>query len=144
MAETLTIPEVAAELQMTPAGVYKLVQRGKLEVERLSARKTRVTRAALDEFIARHNGAVDALVQQTPDPRKLRDGFVERWGVTPETWIDQFRQGKIEDTAEHMDALVQAAALRIEDAERDGRIANPSDYPWAVAAFEVGSGRRST
>jgi excisionase family DNA binding protein len=143
MAVTLSIPEVADELQMTPAGVYKLVQRGKLKAERLSARKTRVSRAALDEFIAGHRSAVDALVGQgAPDPDRLRDGFVQRWGVTPEEWVDDFRSSKIDDTAEHMQALVQAVALRVEGTERVTRVGRPAEYPWAVAAFAAAPQRR--
>lgn len=142
MAETLSIPEVAEELQMTSAGVYKLVQRGKLPVERLSARKTRVKREVLDAYIARHNETVDKLAAQgAPDQARLREAFTVRWDMTPEAWIAAFRRGEIEDTSANMDALVQAAALRTAPDERDARVTRPEEYPWAVAAF-AGTPRR--
>ncbi|HUN79680.1 MAG TPA: helix-turn-helix domain-containing protein [Solirubrobacteraceae bacterium] len=54
----LTVSEVAAELEISTAGVYKLIQRGKLPAIRRSERGLRVSRLALTAY-----------------QRRLQDGF---------------------------------------------------------------------
>lgn len=110
----LTVPQAAGRLGMTPDGVYKLIQRGKLDAVRLSARKTRVSQQALDAYIARHQATVAQFRDQTPtgDVRVPREQFLEQTGQTPEQWLAAWKRDEIADTAENGQLLVRAVALR--------------------------------
>ncbi len=110
----LTVPQVAERLGMTPDGVYKLVQRGKLDAARVSARKTRVSQEALDAYIAQHQATVQQFRDRAPtgDSSVLRERFLEQTGQTPEQWLAAWKRDKIADTAENGQLLVRAVALR--------------------------------
>ncbi len=110
----LTVPQVGERLGMTPDGVYKLIQRGKLDAVRFSARKTRVSQEALDAYIAQHQATVQRFRDRTPtgDPRVLRELFLEQTGQTPEQWLAAWKRDDIADTAENGQLLVRAVALR--------------------------------
>jgi excisionase family DNA binding protein len=121
MAQTqtldLTVPQVAERLGMTPDGVYKLIQRGKLDAVRRSARKTRVRQEALDAYIEQHQATVQRFRDRTPtgDLGVLRERFLEQTGHTPEQWLVAWKRDDIPDTAENGQLLARAVALR-EDA----------------------------
>jgi excisionase family DNA binding protein len=131
----MTITQVAARLDMTPDGVYKLIQRGKLEAVRVSARKTRVTPEALERFIAGQQAAVTRFQDAAPtaEPDELRRSFIEVTGRSPEHWLDAWKRDEIADTSPNMRLLVRAVALR----EHAGQapIRQPEQHPWAQAAF---------
>lgn len=57
----LTVAEVADQLQMTPDGVYKLIQRGKLEAVRISERKTRIPESAFNRYYAELEARADGI-----------------------------------------------------------------------------------
>jgi excisionase family DNA binding protein len=131
----LTIPEAAARLQMTPDGVYKLVQRGKLKAVRLSARKTRISRHALERYINATQAWVDRYLDDAPvtDLNALRATFVATAGVSPEEWLTRWKRDEIADTPENMRMLVQAIALH--GAELGLSLDHPDVAPWASAAL---------
>lgn len=120
----LTVPEVAAELEMTPDGVYKLIRRGKLKAVRLSERKTLVPRPALDSYRRRLNGEQPDLTRPTSElsVAELREHFEGETGVSPEQWVEDWKRDRIEDSAENMQLLVLALGLRPEQSgSRRGR-----------------------
>ncbi len=133
----LTVPQVAAELGMTSDGVYKLIQRGKLAAERVSARKTRISPAALNEYTKRQQDAVLRFREATPvqDVGALRERFEAQTGRSPEAWLAAWKRDELEDTPENMHLLVRAAALR--GGLNQAPISQPATHPWAVAAFGV-------
>src|SRR4051812_49982873 len=99
----MTVPEVAKALQMSPDGVYKLIRRGKLKAVRISERKTYVSRLALDAYRRRLNGG-------GPDTRRpqssvsvadLRQEFERETGYNPEDWVAEWKDERIEDSAEN-------------------------------------------
>ncbi len=58
----LTVPEVAAQLGMNPRHVYRLIDEGRLPAVRLSERRLRVPRAALEAWLqVQTNRAVEGL-----------------------------------------------------------------------------------
>lgn len=148
----LTIAQVAEELGMTKAGVYKLIQRGKLPSDKTSERKTRVKRADLDQFINRHQSLATRRQAPLADPAVLRAEFEEQHDKTPEDWIEAWKHGEQEDTPEQMNILVRAVALRAYPGQEPA-VATPAEHEWVFAmrpdhassgAFEtVGHKRRS-
>jgi excisionase family DNA binding protein len=145
MAQTydtqLTVPQVAERLGMTADGVYKLIGRGKLDATRLSARKTRVTEAALRRYTERHQDAVRRLREATPEanPEALRQQFTDTTGSTPEQWLQAFKRDELDDTPENMRLLVRAIALRA--AANQVRLHHPEVRPWAIPALASARGR---
>jgi methylphosphotriester-DNA--protein-cysteine methyltransferase len=131
----LTVPQVATELSMTPAGVYKLIQRGKLDAERVSERKTTVRRSALDGFIETQRARVVARRDATPqlDPADLRLRFEKATGCTPEQWLEKWKADQLDDTPENMTLLIRAVALRAHAGVAP--IEQPAEHAWALAAF---------
>jgi excisionase family DNA binding protein len=137
----LTVPQVAERLGMTPDGVYKLIQRGKLDAVRVSARKTRVSETALERYIGRQQAAVERFRTSAPvgDPESLRERFVAETSRSPEDWLTAFKRDEIEDTPENMRLLVRAVALH--RAGGHVPVSDPEAHPWAVAAFAMPRGR---
>jgi excisionase family DNA binding protein len=131
----MTIPDVAARLEMTPDGVYKLIQRGHLPSVRLSARKLRVPAAALHAYLEREAIESKALrgPEQSADPAKLRAEFINHTGSSPEDWLDAWKRDELEDTPENMAFLVRAVALR--GAAANVPLSHPAVASWARAAF---------
>ncbi len=109
----LTVPEVAERLQLTPDGVYKLIQRGKIEAVRLSERKTRVPEAALDRYITElQSRASDYLSHfRIGTPETLRAEFVKDAGISPEEWLTAWKRNEFEDTPENMELLGRAGGI---------------------------------
>ena len=123
-ADCLTIPEVAERLQMTPDGVYKLIQRGKLKAIRISERKTRIAAAALAEYEA----ATQAWVERYLDEYAAtavdnpEEDFVSATGQTPDAWLAAWKRDELEDSAENMQLLAYAAALVFNRDAADGDV----------------------
>lgn len=131
----LTIPQAAERLGMTPDGVYKLIQRGKLEATRVSARKTRIAGATLERYISAQQEAVRRFRDGMPpeEPAILRERFEVETGYAPEAWLTAWKREAIPDTPENMLLLVRAVALRGDAGAVP--ISRPEAHPWALAAF---------
>jgi excisionase family DNA binding protein len=129
----LSVPQVAERLGMTPAGVYKLIQRGRLEAIRESARKTRVRSDALERFVEEQQQSVQRFRQPAEAPGVFREAFEAELGCSPEQWIEQWKRVGVSDTPDNMRYLVRAVALR--EAAGVAPIQEPATNPWAVAAF---------
>lgn len=110
----LTVGEVADKLQMTPDGVYKLIQRGKLDAVRLSERKTRIPQEAFNRYYAGLEGRADqylvALPRVTAD--QARAEFKAATGQEPEAWLAAWKRDELEDSPENMGLLVRASAIQ--------------------------------
>ena len=118
----LTIPQVAAELDITTDGVYKLIKRGKLAAIRRSERGMRVSRAAFDAYQRRlHNDDGTPLVAPSELNSEL-DGlqaeFEHDTGLTPREWERKWKAQEIEDSAENMRLTIRALTLQLAEQQR--------------------------
>jgi len=110
----LSIPQVAERLGVTPNGVYKLIQRGRLAAERTSARRTHVRAEVLEAFIAEQQAAVNAFRAEQPpvsSAQELRENFERHTSHSPEDWLAAWKSNQFEDTPENTKLLARAAAL---------------------------------
>jgi excisionase family DNA binding protein len=114
----LTVGEVADRLQMTPDGVYKLIQRGKLEAVKLSERKTRVPEDAFNRYYARLEAWADRYLAAIPriTAEQARTEFEAATGQTPEAWLTAWKRDELEDTPENMSLLIRVSAIRSAEA----------------------------
>lgn len=117
----LTIPEVAAELDISTSGVYKLITRGKLPAIRRSERGLRVPRPALDAYQRRlQQGSPVPSIERTHTPlEELRAEFESDTGLSPHEWEQRWKADQIEDSHENMQLAVRALGLLL--AERRPR-----------------------
>lgn len=117
----LTVSKVAAELDISPAGVYKLIQRGKLPAIRRSERGLRVSRLALTAYQRRlQNGfkPPEVVVQDTT-LEELRATFARETGLSPEEWERRWQADELEDSAANMRLATLVSGLVID--EQQGR-----------------------
>jgi excisionase family DNA binding protein len=137
----LTVAQVAAVLDISTDGVYKLIKRDKLPALRLSERGLRITRWALEAYRESLNGdgPDTSLPEDTFDPGEVRAAFEAETGMSPESWVAAWKHDEIADSAANNARLVQALALR----EHDGHGAAIGKERWAVAAFGARGGLAS-
>jgi excisionase family DNA binding protein len=112
----LTVPQVAAELDISTDGVYKLIKRGKLPAIRRSERGMRVSRVAFDSYQRRLRHSE---TPATPIPKPnidvdlLNAEFERETGLTPRTWERRWKAEEIEDSAENMRLAIRALTLNL-------------------------------
>jgi excisionase family DNA binding protein len=112
----LTIPQVAAELDISTDGVYKLIKRGKLPAIRRSERGMRVSRAAFDTYQRRLRDGKASLLS-TPGPNAemnvLHTEFERDTDLSPREWERRWKAEEIEDSAENMRLTIRALTLNL-------------------------------
>lgn len=114
----LTVPQVAAELDISMDGVYKLIKRGKLPAIRRSERGMRV---AFDAYQRRlRHGETPSM--STPEPNAEMDGlraeFERDTGLSPREWERRWKAEEIEDSAENMRLLIRALTLHLAEQQK--------------------------
>lgn len=109
----LTVGEVADKLQMTPDGVYKLIQRGKLESVRISERKIRVPAESFERYYADLEKWANAYLDARPriSVEAAREAFQAKNGQTPEAFVAAWKRDELEDNAENMNRLFDATGI---------------------------------
>lgn len=131
----LTVPQVAAELDMSPDGVYKLIKRGRLPAIRRSERGLRVSRVALAAYLRRlrqrevgrrvggvlqGDAAVDVSDAQAREEgeananlAQLRAEFERETDLSPHEWERRWKADELEDSAENMRLAIRALGLLV-------------------------------
>ena len=117
----LTVPQVAAKLDITTDGVYKLIKRGKLPAIRRSERGMRISRVAFDAYQRRLR---DDMAPSTSPPEQhveldeLQAEFENDTGLTPREWERKWKAQEIEDSAENMRLTIRALTLHLAKQQR--------------------------
>jgi excisionase family DNA binding protein len=117
----LTVPQVAAELDITTDGVYKLVKRGKLPAIRRSERGMRISRIAFDAYRHRlHYGETPSV--STPELNVEMNGlhaeFERETGFSAREWERRWKAEEIEDSAENMSLTIRALTLHLAEQQK--------------------------
>ncbi len=108
----LTVPQVAADLQMDVSAVYKMCKAQQLPSVRFG-KSVRIPRLTYERYIERlERGRPEPLKRDWPNSRDLREDFRDATGHDPETWIDGWRSGSIPDTLENTRLAIHALGLR--------------------------------
>jgi excisionase family DNA binding protein len=114
----LTVPQVAAELDISADGVYKLIKRGRLPAIRRSERGLRISRVALDAYQRRlrHGGiSLMPMPQPSADMEASRADFERETGFSPREWERRWKADEIEDSTENMRRAIRALALLLNE-----------------------------
>jgi excisionase family DNA binding protein len=105
----LTVPQVAADLQMDVSAVYKMCKAQQLPSVRFG-KSVRIPRLAYERYLQRlERGRPEPPEHDAPDSR---EDFCDATGHDPETWIDGWRSGSIPDTPENTRLAIHALGLR--------------------------------
>jgi excisionase family DNA binding protein len=117
----LTVPQVAAELDITTDGVYKLVKRGKLPAIRRSERGMRISRIAFDAYRHRlRHGETPSV--STPklnvEMNGLHAEFEHETGFSAREWERRWKAEEIEDSAENMSLTIRALTLHLAEQQK--------------------------
>ncbi|HTW42852.1 MAG TPA: helix-turn-helix domain-containing protein [Solirubrobacteraceae bacterium] len=108
----LTVPQVAADLQMDASAVYKMCKAQQLPSVRLG-KSVRIPRVAYERYLQRlERGHPKPVRHDAPDSQDRRGDFRDTTGQDPETWIDGWRSGSIPDTPENTRLAIRALGLR--------------------------------
>jgi excisionase family DNA binding protein len=128
----LTIPQVAAELDISTDGVYKLIKRGKLPAIRRSERGMRVSRVAFDAYQRRlrHGETPSVSIPELSIQMDgLRAEFERDTGFSPREWERRWKAEEIEDSAENMRLTIRALTLHLAEqqksADRQSTVGKP-------------------
>ena len=133
----LTVPDVASELGMSRAGVYKLIERGKLKAIRRTERGIRVSRLALDAYKRRVQAGRSAnwhLADEVVDLDAVRVEFERETGMSPAEWERRWKSDEFADTAANMRRTIRALALRAAQTS-SGAGKSAALEPWLAAAL---------
>jgi len=117
----LSIPQVAAELDISTDGVYKLVKRGKLPAIRRSERGMRVSRAAFDAYQRRlRDGETTPVSTAEANVEIERENaeFERDTGCSPREWEHRWKTEEIEDSAENMRLAIRALTLQLAEQQQ--------------------------
>ena len=111
---------------MSPGGVRKLIARGKLAALKLSAHKTVITRGALESYKSREGLATEwrafddsQASVETFSVAELREKFESEIGESPESYVQRWRTGEIDDSPLGMRTLSEASLILVSEAEND-------------------------
>src|SRR5450759_4435125 len=108
----LTVPQVAAELQMDMSAVYKMCKSQQLPSVRFG-KSVRIPRLAYERYLQRlERGRPEPMKRVSSNSQDQREDFRDATGHDPETWIDEWRSGNIPDTPENTRLAIHALALR--------------------------------
>jgi excisionase family DNA binding protein len=121
----LKVGEVAEALGMHETTIYKMCQNGEIPSIKIGAKAVRIPKAAFEAFMARQNGdpavhqgrdLLDAVFAGATDPLPALEHqaklFTERVGSSAHQFVEQWRDRKVEDTAETMDTVIEALTLQ--------------------------------
>ncbi|HUB72678.1 MAG TPA: helix-turn-helix domain-containing protein [Solirubrobacteraceae bacterium] len=108
----LTVPQVAAELQMDVSAVYKMCKSQQLPSVRFG-KSVRIPRLAYERYLQRLEGGRPELLElESRDSQDRLEDFPDATGHDPDTWIDGWRSGSIPDTPENTRLAIHALGLR--------------------------------
>lgn len=105
----MTIKQVADELEITPHGVYRLIERGRMTAVKVSARQTYILRSELDAykrtFSSPRTNRVSTLM-----PERLTN-FVLATGMRPDEFLEAWKIRSVEETPESIRLAGQARMI---------------------------------
>jgi excisionase family DNA binding protein len=128
----LTVKQVAHELQLDESTVYKKCDSGEFPSIKMG-KAVRIPRLALERHLHALEGpkplSEDERESAQFDSQAVLAQFEQETRRTPAEWVDAWRRGEIEDTAENSRVAIWALALR------DAADASAPEPAVAMSAF---------
>jgi excisionase family DNA binding protein len=110
----MRVRDYARRFSLDESTVYKMIERGEIKAIRIGKKTLRIPSSELERYLGREpttEPEAASLEQRTEAFRKAN-------GRDPGSFVDAWRSGEIEDTAENAEVALEALALRTALARR--------------------------
>ena len=104
----IRVRDYARRFSLDESTVYKMIERGEIKAIRIGKKTLRIPSSELERYLEREPSAgSDAAALG-----KRVEAFREKSGSDPGSFVDAWRRGEVEDTAENAEVAIEALALR--------------------------------
>lgn len=104
----IRVRDYAREFSLDESTVYKMIERGEIKAIRIGKKTLRIPSSELSRYLEREPST--ELDSAGLDERV--EAFREKTGNDPGSFVEAWRKGKIEDSAENAEVAIEALALR--------------------------------
>lgn len=110
----MRVRDYARRFSLDESTVYKMIERGEIKAIRIGKKTLRIPSSELERYLDREPiGEPEA----APLGEKV-EAFCKANGTEPDSFVDAWRRGEIEDTPENAEIAIEALALRTALARR--------------------------
>lgn len=110
----MRVREYARKSSLDESTVYKMIERGEIKAIRIGRKTLRIPSSELERYLEREP-TVDL---ETAPLEETVETFRKANGKDPDSYVDTWRRGEIEDTPENAEVAIEALALRTALARR--------------------------
>ncbi len=110
----MRVRDYARRFSLDESTVYKMIERGEIKAIRIGKKTLRIPSSELERYLDREP-ATDT--EPAPLEEKV-ETFRKATGKGPDSYVDAWRGGEIEDTPENAEVAIEALALRTALARR--------------------------
>ena len=104
----MRVRDYARRFSLDESTVYKMIERGEIKAIRIGKKTLRIPSSELERYLDREP-TVD--LEATSLEEKV-ETFRKANGKDPDSYVDAWRRGGIEDTSENAEVALEALALR--------------------------------
>ncbi len=104
----MRVRDYARKFSLDESTVYKMIERGEIKAIRIGKKTLRIPSSELERYLEREpagGSEAASLVERI-------DAFRKANGKEPDSFVDAWRSGEIEDTPENAEVALEALALR--------------------------------
>jgi excisionase family DNA binding protein len=104
----MRVRDYARKFSLDESTVYKMIERGEIKAIRIGKKTLRIPSSELERYLEREpagGSEAASLVERI-------DAFRKANGKEPDSFVDAWRSGEIEDTPENAEVALKALALR--------------------------------
>jgi excisionase family DNA binding protein len=104
----MRVRDYARRFSLDESTVYKMIERGEIKAIRIGKKTLRIPSSELERYLDR-----EPATDTEPAPLEERvESFRKANSRDPDSFVDGWRSGEIEDTPENAEVAIEALALR--------------------------------
>ncbi len=104
----MRVRDYARRFSLDESTVYKMIERGEIKAIRIGKKTLRIPSSELERYLDRES-ATDL---EAVSLKEKVQTFRKANGKEPDSFVDAWRSGEIEDTPENAEIAIEALALR--------------------------------
>lgn len=104
----MRVRDYARKFSLDESTVYKMIERGEIKAIRIGKKTLRIPSSELERYLERE----PAGGSEAASLGARVDAFRKANGKEPDSFVDAWRSGEIEDTPENAEVALEALALR--------------------------------
>ncbi len=110
----IRVRDYARKFSLDESTVYKMIERGEIKAIRIGKKTLRIPSSELERYLDRE----PATDLEAASLEEKIETFRKANGKDPDSYVDAWRGGEIEDTPENAEVAIEALALRMALARR--------------------------